>query len=160
MKAEAKKGFTLVEVLIVVLILGLLAAVVIISINNASTDARQNTFVTNIKSFVNAAEYYRYKTGEFIESADPGQVPVGWEEFIEARKWTKHTPIGGQWHVADLDVPAGFTSCIGIGVTFDGSGETRDEEFMGQIDAKFDDGDLADGIFQQTGSGYYYIIAL
>ncbi|HOT73309.1 MAG TPA: prepilin-type N-terminal cleavage/methylation domain-containing protein [Anaerohalosphaeraceae bacterium] len=157
MNSRFRDGFTLVEVLIVVLILGLLAAVVIISVNNASTEARQNSFVSCLRTFVSAAEYYRFKTGEYLGNAEPGQIPAGWDEYIEVKKWIRKTPIGGHWQTAD-QAASGFTSCIGV--SFDGSDMTRDASFMEEIDAKIDDGNLSTGIFRQNGNAFYYILAL
>lgn len=158
MSSRSRKGFTLVEILIVVVILGLLAAVVIVSINNVSAEARQNTFVTNIRSFVSAAEYYRCKTGDYLVGAAPGVVPAGWDEYIETRKWVKVTPIGGHWEVSDQAV-TGFTSCVGV--NFDGTGETQDDVFMQEVDARFDDGDLNTGSFRKIDNQRYsYIIAM
>jgi general secretion pathway protein G len=44
--AKARKGFTLVEILIVVIILGILAAIVIPQFTNASTDARMSNMAS------------------------------------------------------------------------------------------------------------------
>ena len=158
MKTGFPKGFTLIEILIVVMILGLIAAVVIVSINNVSTEARQTSFITNIRSFATAAEYYHSNTGEYLADADAGVVPTGWEEYIEVRKWVKETPIGGHWDIDDQDT-CGFTSCVGV--DFDGTGQIQNDAFMQQVDSKCDDGDLNTGSFRKIADGqYYYILAM
>lgn len=140
-----------------VLILGLPAAVVIISVNNAGTEARQNSFVSCLKTFVSTAEHYRFKRGAYPESAAPGRIPAGWDEYIEAKKWTQEPPIDGYWQTAD-QAASGFTSCIGV--SSDGSAMGRDAGFMEEIDAKIDDGNSATGIFRQNGNAFFYILAL
>lgn len=54
-----KSGFTLVEILIVVIILGILAAVVIPQFTDATTSARTETFNSNIQSLQSMFELYR-----------------------------------------------------------------------------------------------------
>jgi general secretion pathway protein G len=50
MKRTAKKGFTLVEILIVVIILGILAAIVIPQFTQASTQAKESNLKTNLQT--------------------------------------------------------------------------------------------------------------
>jgi len=54
-----KKAFTLVELLIVVIILGILAAVVIPQFSDASTDARLSSLQTNLATMRGQIELYR-----------------------------------------------------------------------------------------------------
>jgi len=52
-------AFTLVELLIVVIILGILAAVVIPQFSDASTDARVSSLVTNLATIRGQLEFYK-----------------------------------------------------------------------------------------------------
>jgi general secretion pathway protein G len=54
-----KKAFTLVELLIVVIILGILAAVVIPQFSDASTEARDSSLATNLATMRGQIELYR-----------------------------------------------------------------------------------------------------
>jgi len=56
---RGRKGFTLVEILIVVVILGILAAIVIPQFSNASTEARQASLVSDLQSARAAIELYK-----------------------------------------------------------------------------------------------------
>ena len=60
MKRSAKKGFTLVEILIVVIILGILAAIVIPQFTSASAEARISNLATNLQSV--RSQILLYKT--------------------------------------------------------------------------------------------------
>jgi len=146
------RAFTLVEILIVVVILGILAATVVPSFANATEPTRQTTFITNMKDFADAVQIYKVRNNEFPADTTTGELPDGFEELIDPRDWLGRTPIGGQWDTEETDV--GY----GIGVHFDGTGETRDEEYMTEIDEIFDDGDLESGVFQMTGDNRYYLI--
>src|SRR5260370_37423437 len=49
-RVSARRGFTLVEILIVVIILGILAAIVIPQFSNASTDARKASLLSQLQT--------------------------------------------------------------------------------------------------------------
>jgi len=56
---KAKSGFTLVEILIVVVILGILAAIVIPQFTSASVDAKESALVSDLQSMRSQIELYK-----------------------------------------------------------------------------------------------------
>ena len=60
MKIQFRKedGFTLIEMLIVVIVLGILAMIIIPQINVSTGEARTSTLRTNLNSVRNAIELY------------------------------------------------------------------------------------------------------
>lgn len=56
---QAKRGFTLVEILIVVVILGILAAIVIPQFTQASTEAKLNSLCSNLQTLRSQIELYK-----------------------------------------------------------------------------------------------------
>jgi general secretion pathway protein G len=56
---KAKRGFTLVEILIVVVILGILAAVVIPQFTEASTEAKTSSLCTDLQTMRSQIELYK-----------------------------------------------------------------------------------------------------
>jgi general secretion pathway protein G len=67
MNAIRKKqagGFTLVEILIVVIILGILAAIVIPQFTNASTDARKSNLQSQLQTIRSQVSLYRVQHGD------------------------------------------------------------------------------------------------
>ena len=56
---KAKRGFTLVEILIVVVILGILAAIVVPQFTQASTEAKLNSLCSNLQSLRSQIELYK-----------------------------------------------------------------------------------------------------
>lgn len=155
MSKRYSRGFTLVEILIVVVILGILAAIVTPQFASASESAKQASFITSLKSFANASELYRTTYGMYPEDASTGELPSGMERWIREDDWTSTTPIGGSWDCERNGI--GGHACS-VGVHFDGAGMSRDDAYMQQIDETFDDGDLEDGSFQKIGNDRFYLI--
>ena len=58
-RTRARKGFTLVEILIVVIILGILAAIVIPQFTNASEDARKSNMKSQLQTLRSQVELYK-----------------------------------------------------------------------------------------------------
>src|SRR5271155_2740691 len=56
---RARRGFTLVEILIVVIILGILAAIVIPQFTNASNDARNNSVASTLQTVRSQLELFK-----------------------------------------------------------------------------------------------------
>ena len=70
MKATNKKGFTLVEILIVVVILGILAAIVIPQFSEASSEARKSSVQSNLQMIRSQVELFKIQHNE----TQPGDV--------------------------------------------------------------------------------------
>jgi general secretion pathway protein G len=64
MKKSIKRGFTLVEILIVVIILGILAAIVIPQFTNASNDARANSVQSTLQTIRSQIELFKIQHGD------------------------------------------------------------------------------------------------
>lgn len=158
MNPKKKNGFTLIEILLVVMILGLLAGIAMAKLSSHYDETRINTFVTNLKCFADAEIYYRNRTGELLEDSSSGEVPAGWADYIDTKKWLGGTPVGGVWDFEQGSDFAGMS--YGFGVHFDGTGETRGDDYMQKVDEIFDDGDLAEGAFQKIANDRYYYIIL
>jgi len=149
--AAFRRGFTLIEVLIVVTILGILSSVVIQTFGVTSDDARRTAFVTSLRTFADAAEQYRMLEGDYLEDGSTGALPAGFAPYVDVRGWERETPIGGHWDSERDDNGIG----AGIGVHFDGA-VVRDDAYMTLVDAIGDDGDLTSGGFRKLGAGRFY----
>lgn len=91
------KGFTLVEILIVVVILGILAAIVVPQFTNAANEARTGNISTQVSTIENQLELYAaqnngtYPTvAELNAAADNGD--LGWSVMLDG-DYLKELPI-------------------------------------------------------------------
>lgn len=60
-----QKGFTLVELLVVIVILGILAAVVVFAVGGSTSDAKKSACDSERSTVEAAVEAYRAKTGDY-----------------------------------------------------------------------------------------------
>jgi general secretion pathway protein G len=76
-----KSGFTLVEILIVVIILGILAAIVIPQFTNAGTEARTSSLLSNLRRVRSQIELYKFQHKEQLP-AKTGETSAEFERRI------------------------------------------------------------------------------
>ncbi len=69
---KAKKGFTLVEILIVVVILGILAAIVIPQFTEASTEAKLSSLCTDLQTVRSQIELYKVQHNDILPLPESG----------------------------------------------------------------------------------------
>jgi prepilin-type N-terminal cleavage/methylation domain-containing protein len=144
-------GFTLVEVMIVVAIIGLLAAIAAPAYAKARTNAQNACFIADLRTAKHAFLQYSFDhRGTYPPDVWPAIVPAGMAEYLGTFPWTQTTPIGGQW---DWD-NGQFGSKAGVSVYQPAAGQAQ----MRQIDQMIDDGDLSTGSFRERAAGYISII--
>jgi len=83
---KKNSGFTLVEILIVVVILGILAAIVIPQFTQASTEARENSLKANLQTVRSQIELYKIQHADAL----PGAGTASWVQAM-----TGQTDING-----------------------------------------------------------------
>lgn len=155
-RATARRGFTLIEILIVVVILGILAGIVIISYTDVTGDIEKQAFMSSGRVFTEASVRFWVDNNAYLEDSASGALPTGFGDYITWSQWVGGTPIGGVWDSENTSY--GYRHCLGV--HFNGSGITRDDAYMQEIDVIIDDGDLATGFFRKIAAArYYWIIA-
>src|SRR4030043_75639 len=85
-KMKAKSGFTLVEILIVVVILGILAAIVIPQFTEASTEAKTSSLCTDLQTMRSQIELYKIQHNDNL----PGSGAATFQQSL-----TGQTDIAG-----------------------------------------------------------------
>ena len=92
-------GFTLIEMLIVIIVLGILAMIIIPQITVSTEDAKVNTMKTNLSAMRNAIELYYHQHSETypgaksITGGTPADAPAAATAFEQ--QLTRYTEIDG-----------------------------------------------------------------
>lgn len=133
-------AFTLVEIMIVVVIIGLLAAIAIPAFKRLQVASQNTRTINDFRIFSQAFEVFYTTNGDWPPNSLAGVIPTGMTGDFNAAIWQAPTVLGGSWNW-DYN-RFGFTAGISI------NGFTCPTEQMAEIDAKIDDGDLATGKFQ------------
>jgi prepilin-type N-terminal cleavage/methylation domain-containing protein len=99
-KLNKQAGFTLIEMLIVVLLLGILAMLIIPQISVSTDDARLNTLQSNLATIRNAVELYYHQHNEVypgaIDTDGATATTDGTAPAAFLAQLTQYTDIDGQ----------------------------------------------------------------
>ena len=149
---QRRAGFTLVEIIVVTLVIGIMAAIAIPAFLHARKITQMNRFIGDLRILSDGMVQLVMSTGNYPPDRQPGEVPAGMTNFVRNIDWSKPTVIGGLW---DWDYQTyQFGGKAGISV----HGPDWSAEEMQEIDARIDDGNLSTGYFRQNGTHYTYLI--
>ena len=155
----SQRGFSLIELMIVVSILGILAAIVVPTFSNAQHEATVTSAATSMKEYAEACFRYKLDHDDWPPTAPGGHgFNNALDPYISKADRLIDTPAGGYW--AYHDWGTGSRSLISgerysVGVLI----ARADESPFQEIDAFIDDGDLSAGTVQQYNAyGYTNLV--
>ncbi len=140
--AGGRGGFTLVEIMIAVVIIGLLAAMAVPAFNRVRQRSLANRMANDLRQYADAYQRYALENGTWPPVGGVGAAPAGMEDYLPAAYGTS-TPFGG-----------GYT-WSGASARLRLADSTATDAVMVQVDAVIDDGDLGTGDFQKNSGGSY-----
>lgn len=145
-----RAGFTLVEIMVVVVIISLVAAFGIPTITRIQIKARTAAVVNDLRVFAAVFQTYAHANGVWPEETAAGVIPPELNDQLHNGPWAKPTPLGGlyNWENDQLH-QGGFRPRAAITITLTGDAGTGFSlTQLRNIDEAIDDGDLATGMFR------------
>ncbi len=153
----SRTGFTILELMIVVSIIGLLAVLAIPAFMKIRQRAQDTAFINNLRQLSASMERYAITEGDYPTEAGAGVEPVRFKPYRPHHiDWTEKSHIGGHW---DWDRAANRSTNIHgfyAGLTI--SHPERTSTQMTEIDERIDDGNIYSGEFRRISDGYTYIL--
>lgn len=133
------EGFTLIEMMFVVVIVGLLAMIAIANFSSQARNARIGRTAAELRSLSTAFVAYQAEHGELPNDSHDA-LPAGMDQYIAPSVWANGTPLGGSY---SWQGPSGHgIAALSI------SGSDEDLEAFEILDRMLDDGDLGVGRFR------------
>ncbi len=149
-----RHAFTLVELIVVIVVLGILAAVVAPKAINARQEATLTATAADLKAIENAIALYVSEHGAYPRDVNRRQVVSVLDPYFKTdNPFSKPAPIGG---IYDYEGPPNW-SPIQISIRSESQSNHSQDRAL-ELDQYMDNGDLSSGTIRRQGDRTYYII--
>jgi prepilin-type N-terminal cleavage/methylation domain-containing protein len=151
-RSATDAGFTLIEIMIVVVMIGILSAIAIPAFQKITKRSQNTAFVNDLRIATEAIQRYSLENGIWPQG-DGVTMPSVLEGYLPPpNRWHKPTPVGGLWAMSDSTVDTAFKASLLVNGYVGGT--TR----AAQIDKMFDDGNPETGFLRADGVKLTYIL--
>lgn len=93
MRSQFGRAFTLVEILIVVVILGILSAMVVPQFTRATSEAEMNATYDQLTKARRAIAVFFVRNGNEFPQIQPGSGPAAWGQLITTEGYLRKPPV-------------------------------------------------------------------
>jgi prepilin-type N-terminal cleavage/methylation domain-containing protein len=145
-EVDQSKAFTLVEIMIVVVIIGVLAALAVPAFQNIRERTQNTRFFNDCRIFAAAAETWSLETGNAFPDPNTGNLTPTLQEYVNLSNWFRSPSIGGNW---DFDTDYGYAGVGAVDFTV-GAAQIQ------RLDRSLDDGVATTGQIRIQGNRVYY----
>jgi general secretion pathway protein G len=121
-RISRREGFTLLELMVVITIIGLLSAVVVVNTRKVPEKARQTAVEQDLKNILNVAEHAHVETGRWPESIEE----MAKNTDLTVRLETIPRDPWKNSYVYDLSSETPTVTCLGSDGQPGGTGEAAD----------------------------------
>ncbi|MEM1208741.1 MAG: type II secretion system protein [Planctomycetota bacterium] len=147
-----RSAFTLVELMIIIGVLAILAAIVLPSLSNASSKAQAATIATNMRALADACRVAHEQTGNWpaYDSDEDGPgMPAILDGLMSEHAWYD---IADSWGGGEVML---FQNSTGLHYTITGNGDLN--ETLEELERLVDDGSATTGVltWQTNSTGFY-----
>ncbi|WOO39547.1 type II secretion system protein [Rubellicoccus peritrichatus] len=133
---KKKRGFTLLEIMMVVVIIGLLIAMAVPGFRKMKENSRASAIANDFRVFSDALHEYNILEGGWPHPNDnAGEFPAGMDGFL-SHAWTNESPVGGNYF---FEHPPGEDARLVI------RSSNISARVIELVDRKLDDGDISSG---------------
>jgi prepilin-type N-terminal cleavage/methylation domain-containing protein len=149
-----RHAFSLVEMLVVVVVIGILAAMTVPRFVSAQDESTLTATSEDLRAIENAVTLYAAKYGSYPRDVGRRRVVNVLDPFFKTENpFAKPAPIGG---VYDYEGPPNW-SPVQISIRSERQSNHSQDRAL-KLDVYMDDGDLKTGTIRRQGNRTYYII--
>lgn len=146
-----RRGFTLVEIMIVVVIIGLLATIALPAFQRARERTQNTRLANDLKQFSGAFENYNLENGVWPDDETEGVLPAVMAGYIVPEKFEARTVYGGNY---DWEGPGAFSFVAGVSIR----NSFLEDDQATSIDEIIDDGNITTGRFRNESGAYVLVL--
>ncbi len=126
-QARARRGFTFIELLTVIVLLGILSSIALLRYIDLTKEGYTTQVAGELQAVRTAALAYYADRGEWPANSSPGQAPEGLDVYLPGNVVFNR----GRWQLAFVNEPAAPFPLVGVMVTSD------DERMMAKLRLRF-----------------------
>ena len=153
-----KRGFSLVEIMIVIVLIGILNAIAIPALRNTRKQVQATRIANDFRQIRDSLEFAISELGTYPPDRNPGQYPPELVPYLPSEAWNRAI-VGNnvRWDWDNWIGRGGRPFDVGLTLRYRGRGV--DTELMTIVDDILDDGDLSTGTFRtETRYGGFVIV--